>query len=267
MLGHKKTAVSGFTLIEISLVIVIIAILVGMAVFSTKARMDASKVFLTKQRMQTIMDTMDRFIEDYGFVPCPVNPTISRSDDNYGLGTCLSNDGSGVCQTSTDEDCNLAVVSTTGTSHVKMGGVPFKVLGLDSQTAVDGWGNRFDYIVSEKHTSRTFFTHTTGDLPGWDETTPDSFSIMNKARDEIDQNNEVVYILISHGPNGYGGISDKTATASSTASASSFEVENSDLDDPDITVATYYQFQPDKDSDDIVVFKTLGQLPKFINGD
>ncbi len=125
----KNITKSGFSLIEISLVIVIIAVLVGMAVFSTQSRMDAARTYMTKQRMQTIMDAIDRYVEQYGKLPCPYDIGVARTDVDYGAGDEIS--------------CGGDLIDLGG---VSLGGVPFKTLGLDSQTAVDGWDMRFQYI-------------------------------------------------------------------------------------------------------------------------
>lgn len=248
MLSKRKTAASGFTLIEISLVIVIIAILIGMAVFSTQSRMDASKVYMTKQRMQTIMDAIDRYIEQYGHIPCPSPATLARTDARYGIGDNLSNTtdaGSTDCD-DTGDLVNLDV-------GIIKGSVPFKLLGLDSQTAVDGWGIRFDYVVVVPYTNTENYESSS------EQSSANIVHIYNFKDVDMSENKDVAYILLSHGPNTYGGYRDKNGSQISDSAASAYEQQNNDAN------ARFYQFLPTSTYDDILIYKTRWQLPKYIN--
>ena len=51
--------------------------------FSIQARTDASKLYVTKERMQIIMAAMDRYAELYGHLPCPA-ARVARTDSDYG---------------------------------------------------------------------------------------------------------------------------------------------------------------------------------------
>lgn len=235
----KNITKSGFSLIEISLVIVIIAVLVGMAVFSTQSRMDAARTYMTKQRMQTIIDAIDRYVEQYGKLPCPYDIGVARTAGGYGVGDENDCINSGLIRISTD---------------VYLGGVPFKTLGLDSQTAVDGWDMRFQYAVVGAYTSKVSFTDYA------DTSNSRNFTVFNKAGENTTSRVDAAYLLLTTGPNGYGGYRDKNGNRASSTGASDFELENADASDEE-----FFQFIPNNEMDDIVLLKTRWQLPKFIN--
>ncbi len=256
MLSQNKSEFSGFSLVELSLVLVIISVLIGMMMFTTQSRIDASAIYVTKERMQLIMDALDRYAEQYGHMPCPADFDIARTNEGYG--ESLSADSTNYCSTGTQQIYDYA-----GNADYVRGAIPFKNLGLDPSIGVDGWGMRFDYIVTERYTVTSDYT---GSTPYGD-----SYLICNKtdqancaAGTDIAANSgdDVAYILISHGANTYGGYSDKSGsriTASAGTGASDDEVENSDDDQYFVLV------QPTTDFDDIIIFKQKWQMPTYVN--
>jgi len=60
----KSSGQSGFSFIELTFVLIIVAVVISTIVFTTQARLDASRIFVTKERMQTIMDAIDRYVEN-----------------------------------------------------------------------------------------------------------------------------------------------------------------------------------------------------------
>ncbi len=257
MASRNSTYSSGFTLIEISLVIVIIAVLIGMVVFSTQTRMDAARLYMTKQRMQTIMDSIDRYAELYGHIPCPMGLTTLRTSvDEYGVGAKMSNTtapGATDCDDN-DGDGDLIYVK----AGLARGAVPFRLLNLDSQTAVDGWGNRFVYTITEPYSNSANYEDPS--LEPATLSAANSYEIFNQGDTNISASSNVAYTLISHGANLHGGYRDKSPTTPiPVAGASADEDKNAD------SGGVYYQYLPTQDFDDIVIFKTRWQLPDYIN--
>ncbi len=232
----------GFTLIELSIVLVIIASLVAMIMFSIQARMDAAKIYITKERMQMIADAIDRYVEIYGHIPCPAD-RVARTNANYGI--------------SMGDDITGTTCPAVGAPELFSGDVPARSLGLDTQMIADGWGIRFDYIIVKAYADADLFLSD-------DNTYEDEFEIRNQGDQNVAEDRDVAYTLISHGPNALGGVSDKNpgvvvlyaymADAELANSASGLNVfyqSNAFLDDGKVF-------------DDIVIYKTRWQFPMVL---
>lgn len=128
---------SGFSLIELSIVVVILSIIsvlgleVAVSFISTRAY-DATKDKLT---------VLDRAIRDfywvYGRLPCPADRTLSPYDTGYGL-----------------ENCSLTPITTAAPVTETLGGsVPFRTLNLQPAMGIDSYNTRINYFVTRALTS------------------------------------------------------------------------------------------------------------------
>lgn len=248
--SDRQDKEAGFSLVELTFVVAIIAVVISTVVFTTQARLDVARIFTTKERMQIIVDSIARYVESYGHVPCPSLITAPRTDADYGWAT---GSNSGNCPQAIELYDDPA---PTGTKDVVLGMVPINSLipVLDPQTAVDGWGNRFSYVISENLSVKANYTSqdsliTLANHPN----TGSGYSVNIP-------HNDIAYLLISHGPNGHGAYRDKTASQISITSPTNDDAENSDNDNifsQSMPLAQYY--------DDIILSKTKWQLPEPIN--
>lgn len=217
-----------------------------MIVFTTQSRMDAAKLYLTKERMQLIMDAMDRYVAQYGHLPCPVLITMSKTDNSYGIDSIED----GNCT-----DGSITVLLDDSGSRYLLGAFPYKSLGLEPQDIVDGWGMRFDYILTEKYTDPANYTDPDAEFGK-------SYTINNISDTNIAEDVDVAYIMISHGPNVFGGYRDKDgARVPGAGSGSSAVAEGDNADDN----RGFYTYPQTSTFDDILIYKPRWQLPKYIN--
>jgi type II secretory pathway pseudopilin PulG len=250
----------GFTLVETGVVLFIVGLLFGTIIFTTQARIDATRIYVTKSRMQLIADAIDLYVKNYGHIPCPADITALRTNFNYGWGTGSGNNVASNCIKTTS-------IGTTSTSRIVKGMVPFKTLPIqvDPQITVDGWGNRFTYIITEDYSKYTNFTSATELGTG--------YIICNQvgscaaSTNNMVQNNgttkrgDVAYILISHGYTGHGAYKDNTPSAalSNTLALGTADAENGDDDN------NFVQAMPNSGYQDILIFRNRWQLPAFLN--
>jgi prepilin-type N-terminal cleavage/methylation domain-containing protein len=138
---------SGFTLLELSIVLIIIALVTGMSVVSgisvvANVRQTAtqSKIAAIEQAMLANRITNDR-------IPCPASLTLLPTDPNYGVEA--ANPGS----------CTGGTPAATFTSPngAAEGAVPTVTLGLPNDFMYDGWGSRFRYAVDKNTTNAGAF--------------------------------------------------------------------------------------------------------------
>lgn len=119
---------SGFTLIEIVVVIVILAVLIAMAAALTRGVTAAQKRSLTVTRLAAADAALAQFVSQQRRLPCPANGTLVSSDANAGTETART-DPAGC---------------TTNQQH---GVLPWRALGLSEADATDGWDRRLTYRI------------------------------------------------------------------------------------------------------------------------
>ena len=119
---NKEEKQSGFTLIETAIVLVIVASLIAVAVLATPQLFSNVTRYKTVQNMEKIADALAQYAIINNRIPCPANPAIAHSNNNFGR-----------------EDA-----ARCGSDGI----VPFKEIGLLSDDIKDGWKRYITYAVS-----------------------------------------------------------------------------------------------------------------------
>lgn len=256
-LKNKKN--SGFTLVELALVLVIAGMLLSLAASVGAARIDGQRIKDTNARMNFIMAAIKQYVRNYKHLPCPAAITGATSLETstsfgFGAGTNIDDTPTGNC-----------TATAFGANTIEIGAVPVRELGISPAVTVDGWGNRIVYAVDEDLTYvdrdidpiTTTPCGTNGGIVGGgytdfatagtlDVTLTDGTTSITTA---------AAVLLMSHGPNGIGAYFASSGTKS-TATSTAGEAENYDYND-DI----FAQGFPTSTFDDIVVFAEKWQLP------
>ncbi|MFC1659445.1 type II secretion system protein [Pseudomonadota bacterium] len=225
---------NGFTFIELSLVMVIIAILVAGSMPIGASIIRAGKIQTTTQKLDAIEAALEAYLVTNGTLPCPASREEVPGDANFGI----------EARTSATE-CNTGYSGITydGTNDILHGAVPVRTLNMTNLSMSDGWDNKIAYIVAEdfaenftiQPSDSDTITITTG-------TTPDTIT------------DDAIYVLISPGKNRSGAYPIDAATQINTSPPNSGEDENID-EDP-----TFRDYEYDEDFDDGVRFKTKMQI-------
>lgn len=119
---------SGFTLIEIVVVLFILGVVVTMAAGITKALTASQKLSVTTTRMAAIDTAIVQYVMQQKRLPCPADGTLLSTDNNAGLET--------------------ARTAAAGCTTTEAGGVvPWRAIGLSESDATDGWNHRLTYRV------------------------------------------------------------------------------------------------------------------------
>jgi|GEM_PF-5975316 len=267
----KNNEIAGFTLIELAIVIAIIAFIISAVVFATMARIDASRIYSTKSKMQIIADALENYVQLYGHLPCPADPTVFRTDPNYGWATGTN---TGTCSKAVN------IGTLTSGSRIVRGMVPFKNLfpELDSQATVDGWGNRFTYIVTERYTSTLYYSGVEPNFYHPSTEQGKTYVICRRnngscasstynlvVNNSVNKRGDVAYILFSSGPTGHASHKDKNPT---TIQSNNLGLSVHDKENGDFTSDgnTYVQNIQTSDYQDILIFRNRWQLKQYLNG-
>ena len=242
----------GFTLIEIVVVILVLAILIAMAAALTRGVAAGQKRSLTATRLATVDAALVQFVTQQKRLPCPANGTLLSSDAAAGAETARA-------------------AATGCTTNLQDGVVPWRTLGLSETDATDGWDRRLTYRVFPALTADNGMnmswcdpagTAAAGALPNVCSTacvstdmgtctSPSAFlnarglevrsvagtTLMNPA---AAPHTGAAYVVISHGETGGGGYLASGQLGSSSLGADGTEEMRNYASLPYAGVATFY---------------------------
>jgi prepilin-type N-terminal cleavage/methylation domain-containing protein len=177
----------GFSLIELAIVLVIITILIGGLAVPLSAQIQARRIGETKQAMQEAREALFGYAMTH---PASIVPTSRYLP-------CPDIDGDGHEDRVSDSQCSGY-----------QGFFPWADLGAAPQ---DAWGNRLGYAVVVQFINRT--KGFSASSPTSTEFTP--LRICTTHTCSADVATDVVFVLVSYGPNGWGArnISGSTLAA------------------------------------------------------
>ncbi len=237
----KKTA---FSLIELSIVVLIIAILITGSLSSSITAINNAKIKSTRERMDEIYKALGSYLLINGKLPCPASILeLKSSSSTYGtsIGTAGTCSGSGI-YTST----------TSGATNLVYGMVPVRTLGLSNDLAEDGFEDKIAYIVDKNFTGTNFGTSTSTET-----------MTINEIPGSVTKTitTDAIFALVSYGINKSGAFPINSATQI-TRSSDASEMTN-DLDSTASPLFDKILITDAKSSDvfdDVVFYKTRNNL-------
>lgn len=246
----------GFSLIELSIVLAIIGVTLGGALTLGTKQSEASKLKETNIKLDQIEQALEQYVTLHQRLPCPADGTSvmdAPSSNQFGIEGEASSTG---CTGSNMNDG----------STVYAGVVPVKTLGLPDNAMIDGWGKRISYAVDVLFANNNA---TNADCDGTISTA--CFQYTTTGRLTIQdaggaaRTTEAVYVLVSHGKNGYGAFPlQGGGRLAFPATPDTDEYENSEAEGGYDSI--FIQKSPDNHFDDIVRYKPKWQLLNDANG-
>lgn len=194
---HKNYRNGGFTLLELALVIVIIGVMGSLIITAYLSHIERTKIKTTKYRMQEVSESLETYLRLNGRYPCAAARNLEQENTNFGREVTT--------------DCDSAAGGVPATVRVSMGGdfirigsLPTRALSLPDEYAVDGWGRRFTYAITERMATRDRYAADGGlisvvDVNGTEFVEYDHDN--NTATPEIPA---AQYVIVSHGDSGVG---------------------------------------------------------------
>jgi len=136
-LNKIKTTKTGYSLLELSIVILIISILISGAMTMSVGTLNTAKNKSSQDKFAEIYKAMGNFLIANRRLPCPASlKKLENSDSDYGA-EVASCSGVGVYQ------------STTSTNLI-YGAVPVKALGLSNDMAKDAFDSKIIYMIDKR---------------------------------------------------------------------------------------------------------------------
>lgn len=241
---------SGFTLLEMAIVVAIMGILLVVGVGVLDANNQRQSYEVTLRRQKQIQEAITLFVIENGRLPCPASPAQSQYNQTHGYEQASS----GTCTM----PANGYIFSS---GAIFQGGVPSRSLSLADEYMFDGWGNKFSYVVQNNLSASA-----ASNMEVRDGTTGTGNTYGNLIA------NDVQYAIISFGKNGYGAFLraadvdlDGTGLSNGAALQNSFPADTLQLrNSGGVNGANmgveYVQGAIAADFDDILAFKTHNQV-------
>ncbi len=200
MLSHNIKSASGFTLIEIAVVLVIVGILVGSFIGTFADRIDTTRRDNTNKELEDIKSILMAFAFSQAnpFLPCPDTDAPPDGKENR--------DGGGACTAAS-------------------GFLPWKTIGAGY---ADAWDNRYRYWVNIEYADDAGFLLVTDDEAN-------SATVETRiGNNNVDLLKNAVAVIFSHGKNSLGAVSSEgidQAALPAVGDGYDDENENADGDD------------------------------------
>jgi prepilin-type N-terminal cleavage/methylation domain-containing protein len=234
----RKTNQSGFSLIEVSIALIVIGLLIVPLIVVYNQYIMARQVTMTKSAVSIVNSALVKYVAKYGHYPFPSDPGVAEGTPGFGLPVadvgitvawpaCTAT-ATTVCQTNinaynpilTNPACpNLAV-----DRGVLIGAVPFAALGIPYRATLDGYGGRLTYAVTRTLAYQSQYNEVCGALE-----VLNSAGISIYAVPATTQRSH--FIVVSHGQDragafGLGGI--KGTACNTNINSTDFENCNND---------------------------------------
>lgn len=240
-----------FSLVELSLVLVIIGALTGFSITLTTAWLDKEEFNTTRMNLETIHRAIDTYRHVNGRLPCPGDPNALPGDAGYGREAFELGDTSGVCAGEAGINASVADAS----AGVVFGSVPAVTLGLGENLMRDAWGNLIVYYVTERATLEGSFQQRPRHA-NYIAASDNSLGriIINDENGSV-RSDVALYALVSHGANGFGAIT-ASGNMLPIGGASANEIENTSSTPNNILVGALVE----NSFDDIVEYKERRHL-------
>ncbi len=245
-MNTHPTSQHGFTLIELSIVLIIISLVASAFMTLGIRQTEAAKQQLTETRLEKITRTLGMFVMNNGRLPCPAVGSAVFTAATYGV---------------EDASANCATTEVTG-QNMHIGAVPIITLGLSDEYIADGWNRRFTYaIASMARDSATFMRQNTAGV--LDPEPLGTITVFADGAGAIERTDVggtgdgAVMVLLSHGADGHGAWAlGGGANRIDQSSADAAEIENAHDPTDDTTFDSEFAQTPRSPTyDDIVTYR------------
>jgi len=183
---------TGFTLVDLAIVLVIVALLASGLMVGIAAQRNAAETIDAQRQLENIRETLTGFALTHGRLPCPALPNLTSSDASVGVENCAQPHGV----------------------------LPWVTLGLPE---VDPWGRRFTYYAHGSFTGAV----PSGALASFTLDTVGNANVKAGSGSSSNVASDLPAVVVSHGSRGAGGWQPN---GSQLPGVSGDEAENADAD-------------------------------------
>jgi len=248
---------SGFTLVEMSIVLIIISLIAG-TVFTLIPIQQTSQLSDNNlAALNTIQSAITTYVKQNNALPCPAPADSPLSSSGFGVSSdCTATAPSGTS--------DVQIGSTS--YYVRYGVVPTRTLNLSDSYMFDAWNHRITYAVVRQMAVPTTQTINFSNFPlNFPSTQADTIQIVDANSNRINRansptnSNYVAYVLIARGPAGNGATRyDGTTSIACPTAVGILDKENCNADIT-LFMDSYYSDSASAYYDNTVRWKTYAQ--------
>lgn len=197
----------GFTLLEMTIALMLVALMAALAVRITPAR---DCIAETRAQQLVIGDALRSYVRANNRYPMPAPRGVSLTSPQYGVAV-----GS-----------VTAAIDALGSNpnRVLIGALPFATLGLNVSYGSDCWGNKFTYLVTETLTSNSSTGYMNSSNTGKITVNTGNLSSNSILTDSA------AYAVISHGASALGASNRNSTSKNYCTSATGTRVDRENCD-------------------------------------
>ncbi len=243
---------SAYTLVELSIVILILAVLMTGGLTITIGSFNKAKKISTQNKINEIYKSLGKFLLENKRLPCPASLELTKNDNSYGV---EYGNGSG-CGTGA---VGSGVYVNPTNPNIFYGMIPAKTLNLPLNMGEDDFGSKISYVIDQRFT--TVFQEVISNSNSGFGTTSGITGIITVAEKPSsisrDITSDAILVIISHGLNKSGAF-NANAQTQNPRSSDSDETENDY--NASFNKNFIYNSQNSEIFDDVVFFKTRNQI-------
>jgi len=225
-MNSKKS--SGFTLVEVVIVLLIGGILLGSFGSGLLIYFNSTKVAASKDKLSRINETLVEYLAINQKLPCPADITATVDSASFGREVDAVPVSVVACNAGGSRNGTVVVngarnVNGGAQEVIRIGSVPTRALNLPDEFMYDSYGSRFLYAVSADLATTAGYAPEDGVI---DVTDSGGNTLLTPTA-------SANYVIISHGPDQQGGVTVDGVVIEAcpaTAAAGGFDVENCDGD-------------------------------------
>ena len=254
----KNSIKSAFSLVELSIVILIISILISGTLTVSRTSITNARIKETENKLKEINKAIGNFLITNKRLPCPSPIDLAKTDANYGVEPTSSGTTLGTLCNQTLSTKTVDFSSDAETDTVAHGMLPVKALNLDNDMAEDGFESKFSYYVNTSYVLN-YNTSSTISFEGSDPdaATNDFLTIKEISNAGTNITDKAVFVIVSHGPNKLGAFAASSTSQNSTTGETTDEGENRYAAAFD---EIFVVNSDESDFDDSLLFKTKTQI-------
>jgi prepilin-type N-terminal cleavage/methylation domain-containing protein len=237
---NSKHRQKGFTLIEISISIIVIGLMIAPLFRLYDTYLIEKRIRVTQMALQTVVSEMEAYRDIQGAYPCPAPMTAARTAATNGAamntGDCSAAYFAAIPQVAGECLDGICLKSSVraGASDIIVGTVPFRNLQMTEEDVLDGYGNRLLYAVTQDLTDITTFNSEEGGI-----------SVIDTAGNDLVPDNDTMFLLLSYGSSKNGAY-NKNGLQGLACPTTGPEVENciDDFASSTITADAVFTYAP-----------------------